>query len=210
MFRIILKQLREDAGYSQYSFADAFGVAQSTVGNWEAGTREPNFKTIQKLASFFNVSVDYLLGREGEMSDSDLMHVDNIFPIHRKRFPLLGEISCGHPIYAEEEHESYIEAGTDIHADFCLRAKGDSMIGARIMDGDIVFIKSSPIVENGSIAAVIIDDEATLKRVYYYPDQKVIRLQAENPAFKTMEFYGEELNSVRILGKAIAFPSDVL
>lgn len=63
MFQIRLKALREEAGFSQYSFADAFGVAQSTVGSWEAGKREPNFTTVQRLADFFNVSVDYLLGR---------------------------------------------------------------------------------------------------------------------------------------------------
>lgn len=210
MFSEKFKLKRKEIGLSQNEIAMKLHVSQQTVASWESGKRMPSHDIMRAISSFFNVSVDYLLGRDGESADSDIMHVDNIFPIYRKRFPLLGEISCGHPIYAEEEHESYIEAGTDIQADFCLRAKGDSMIGARIMDGDIVFIKSSPIVENGSIAAVIIDDEATLKRVYYYPDQKVIRLQAENPAFKTMEFYGEELNAVRILGKAIAFQSDVL
>ena len=84
------------------------------------------------------------------------------------------------------------------------------MIGARILDGDIVFIRKMPIVENGTIAAVIINDEATLKRVYYFPKEKRLRLQAENPAYKTIEYFGEELDTIRILGKAVAFQSDVL
>lgn len=63
MFRIRLKALREEAGYSQYTFADAFGCAQSTVGSWEAGRREPPFKTLIKIADFFGVTTDYLLGR---------------------------------------------------------------------------------------------------------------------------------------------------
>lgn len=85
---------------------------------------------------------------------------------------LLGEIACGEPIWADEDRESYVMADTDIKADFCLTAKGDSMINARIYDGDVVFIKQMPMVENGEIAAVIIDNEATLKRVYYYPEIK--------------------------------------
>lgn len=89
---------------------------------------------------------------------------DNISPIQLKRFPLLGEIACGEPIFADENKESFVMADMDIRADFCLRAKGDSMINARIYDGNLVFIKEMPMVDNGDIAAVIIDDEATLKR----------------------------------------------
>ncbi len=78
------------------------------------------------------------------------------------------------------------------------------------MDGDIVFIRKTPIVENGSIAAVIIGDEATLKRVYYYPQQKKLILNAENPRYEPLVYIGEELDRICILGKAVAFQSDVL
>lgn len=134
---------------------------------------------------------------------------DNLFRIETKKFPLLGNIACGEPIFADEEKELYVEAGANVHADFCLRAKGDSMTGARIQDGDIVFIKKQEMVDNGEIAAVLIEDEATLKRVYYDQENKILQLFAENPKFKTMRFSGEELNHVRILGKAIAFQSDI-
>ena len=84
------------------------------------------------------------------------------------------------------------------------------MINARIKDGDIVFIRSQPEVENGDIAAVIVNsEEATLKRVYYYAESFLLILRAENPAYKDLVFKNEELNQVRILGKAIAFQSDV-
>ena len=112
-------------------------------------------------------------------------------------------------MYCNEERESYVVVGTDIQADFCLKAKGDSMINARIMDGDIVFIRKQPAVENGDIAAVLIDDEVTLKRVYYYKEENMLRLYPENPAYKPFTYIGEELNRIRILGKAIAFQSDV-
>ena len=85
----------------------------------------------------------------------------------------------------------------------------DSMIGARIQDGDIVFIHKQEMVDDGEIAAVLIDDEATLKRVYYDQENGILQLFAENPQYKTMRFTGEELDHIRILGKAVAFQSDV-
>ena len=93
----------------------------------------------------------------------------------------------------------------NVHADFCLRCNGDSMVGARIKDGDVVFIRQQPEVENGEIAAVIIDDEATLKRVYLSADK--IILQPENPRYEPFVFVGEELSQIRIIGKAVAFIS---
>lgn len=206
MFRLKLKELRENKGLSQYTFADAFGVSQSTVGGWESGVRRPNVETMKRIAAFFDVTVAYLLDEEPKMPPSS---VANIFPITKKRFPLLGEIACGEPIFADENRESYVVSGTDMQADFCLRAKGDSMIGARIMDGDIVFIKEMPIVANGEIAAVIIGEEATLKRVYFYPEKAKLMLVAENPKYEPLMYEGAELNEVRILGKAVAFQSDV-
>ncbi|NBH27626.1 hypothetical protein D3Z60_18050 [Lachnospiraceae bacterium] len=137
--------------------------------------------------------------------------ITNIYPIELKRFPLLGEIACGLPIYANEDRESYIMAGTNIKADFCLKAKGDSMVNARILDGDIVFIKKQNIVENGEIAAVIVNNEseATLKRFFYYAEKSMVILKAENPTYEDMIFTYEELNNFHVLGKAIAFQSDV-
>ena len=123
---------------------------------------------------------------------------------------MLGEIACGKPIWANEERESYVQAGVNIKADFCLIARGDSMIGARIHDGDIVFCRSQNMVENGEIAAVIIGDEATLKRVYYYPDKQKLVLQAENPKYEPFVYVGSELDEINIIGKAIAFQSDVI
>lgn len=122
---------------------------------------------------------------------------------------MLGEIACGKPIFANEEHETYIDASADIKADFCLTAKGDSMIGARIHSGDVVFIKEQSIVDNGQIAAVIIDNDVTLKRWYFYPDKKKLILQAENPNYEPFVYIGEELNNIRCLGRAVSFMSNL-
>ena len=137
--------------------------------------------------------------------------ITNIFPIELKKFPLLGEIACGQPIFTNEDRESYILSGTDINADFCLKAKGDSMINARIHDGDVVFIQKQDMVENGEIAAVVVngDSEATLKRFYYYREKAMLILKPENPSYEDLIYSGEELEQVHVLGKAIAFQSDV-
>ena len=207
-----LKDLRNERKMNMRETAKALNIPYTTYVNYEKGTREPNSEMLITLANFFNVSVDYLLNRSNDRiaNDTDeLISYDNIFPIETHKIPLLGEIACGQPIFANEDRESYVEVGTDIRADFCLKAKGDSMINARILDGDIVFIRQQPMVENGEIAAVIIDDDATLKRVYYYKEDGKLILQAENPSFAPLVFIGEELNHIRILGKAVAFQSDV-
>lgn len=171
------------------------------------GKSTPNAIKLQKIADYFNVSVDYLM--TGTKPSPPIL--SNIYQIELKRFPLLGEIACGEPKYTNEDRESYVMAGTNIQADFCLRASGDSMIGARILDGDIVFIKKQDIVENGEIAAVVVnnDSEATLKRFFYYKEKSLLILKAENPAYEDLIFTKEELNEVHVLGKAIAFQSDV-
>ena len=149
----------------------------------------------------YRVSPDYLLGIDAR--------IEGVRPIKFKRFRMLGEIACGEPIFANEDHETYIDASADIKADFCLTAKGDSMTGARIFDGDVVFIKEQSIVENGQIAAVVIGEEVTLKRWYYYPNQKKLVLQAENPRYEPFVFIGEELNNIRCLGRAVSFMSNL-
>ena len=130
-------------------------------------------------------------------------------PLSLKKLPILGEIACGEPIYAEEEHESFAAVDSKLDADFCLRAHGDSMTGARIYDGDIVFIRSQSSVDNGEIAAVIINDEATLKRVYYYPEEEKLVLSPENPKYAPLLYVKEELEGIKIIGKAVAFQSVV-
>lgn len=127
--------------------------------------------------------------------------------VNVKVFPLAGKAACGEPIIINPEYQSYVMTDVDIKADICILAHGDSMINARILDGDVVFIKQCPIVDNGEIAAVIIDDTITLKRVYYDRAANRITLVAENPAYAPFVYQGEELEHIRILGKAVCFQS---
>ena len=118
----------------------------------------------------------------------------------RDRIPRVGQIACGTPILAEENVEAYDEVPSDWHADFTLLCQGDSM-EPKIKDGDVVAIHSQPMVENGEDAAVLIDGEATLKRVFLFDDH--IELRAENPTFPTILRIGEDMNTITIEGKAV-------
>lgn len=197
-----IKMLREEQGLTLEQVGDAVGVGKSTVRKWENGIiANMRRDKIAALAKALHTTPAYLMGWKDELE------VDNLYRIETRKFPLLGNIACGEPIFADEEREVYVCSDSSIDADFCLRAKGDSMIGARIYDGDIVFIHQQEMVEDGEIAAVLIGDEATLKRVHYNKEQNELLLFAENPMYKTMRFCDEELDQIRILGKAVAFQS---
>ena len=197
---------RKETGVPVEKIAEALGVSIATVYRYENGEIEklPG-NTLEPLARILDTTPAALMG----WTENQEPKISNIFQIETKKFPLLGEVSCGQPIYASEDFESYVEAGADIVADFCLRCKGDSMINARILDGDIVFIRKQSTVNNGEIAVVVIEDEATLKRVFYYPDKSKLVLQAENPTYEPFIYVGEEIDHILILGKAVAFQSDV-
>ena len=200
MFRIRLKELRENAGLSQYKFADKFGVAQSTVGSWEAGKREPNFDTMQRLADFFNVSIDYLLGRQATM-DSPTPSVPG-----SKWIPVLGAVAAGVPIEAIEDIEDYEEISPEMAASgdyFALRIKGDSM-EPRIHTGDVVIVRRQCNCETGDMAVVLVNgDEATVKRIKKRPEG--LMLIPNNPAYEPMFYSAEEVQKlpVQILGKVV-------
>lgn len=200
-----LKALRKDKKITQEQLAAMINVERSTVGKYETGVM-PSMDVLQRIASFFDVSVDYLIGRTNK--DTSLTP-ENILPLKTKKVPLLGSIACGEPIFANEEHGEFVLTSDNIDADFCLRADGESMIGARIYDGDIVFIRKQETVDNGQIAAVLIGDKATLKRVYYYPEDSKLLLLPENSSCEPQVYIGTQLEEVRILGRAVAFQSVV-
>lgn len=208
-----IRNRREELGLSQDELGKRLGYkSRSSINKIELDQRNLTQSKIKAIAEALETTLAYIMGwdePDQKLDKENLKFFDNLFPIETKKFPLIGNIACGKPILADEQFEAYIEAGANIKADFCLRAKGDSMIGARIYDGDIVFIRKQEMVDDGEIAAVLIDDEATLKRVYYDQESNVIQLFAENPQYKTMRFAGEELDHIRILGKAVALQTDI-
>lgn len=198
LFSDTLKKLRKEKGLTQEQLADALKISKSAISMYENGNREPNFETEELIADFFNVNISILRGK------SSYNIPDGFLPLPKtKEVPLLGTIACGEPILATENIEMYIKVDESIPADFALKCKGDSMINARIFDGDIVYIRQQPDVEDGEIAAVLIGDEATLKKVHKYPNKIV--LSACNPMYDDYIYTNEQLDDIRILGKAVAF-----
>ena len=189
--------------------SDRSGVNKASISQYVNGTHAPSNISAGKMASVLGVSPVWLMGFDVPMFDNLLPNYSNIASISTQSLPVLGKIACGTPKFMDEDRSFYVKDGTSIKADFVLIASGDSMVNARINDGDLVFIHQQPVVENGDIAAVAIGDDATLKRIYYYQDKSLMILKAENPKYEDMIYSGEELEDVRILGKAVAFQSDV-
>lgn len=197
-----LSQLRQEKGLNMREAARQLGMPYTTYVNYEKGTREPNLETLISLAKFYGTSIDYLLCKSDSPPGRDIPPGFEPMP-KMKKVPLIGAIACGDPITAMENREGEIDVPEDISCDFALRCKGNSMIGAGIHDGDAVYIRIQPEVENGQIAAVRIGDEATLKRVYLHTDY--IELRPENPDYESIIRRREEMNDVHIEGKAVGY-----
>ena len=203
------------SGLSYGELSKRTNIPKSALQRYATGeTEKVPIDRIKLIAQATHVSDIYLMGWDDIVNNDD-EHVDdknifdysNILPIKTKKVPLLGKIACGQPIFAEESHGEYVSLDDGVNADFALVCKGDSMVGARIYDGDIVFIRDQSIVDNGEIAAVIIDEEVTLKRVYYYREDNKLILSPENTKYAPLVYVNEELDQIRILGKAVAFQS---
>lgn len=184
-------RIAKSKGLTPYKISKGTGVSCATLTSWKNGSYTPKLDKLKLIADFLQVDIKDITEGNGE-----------------NRLPILGAIACGSPVFAEENIEGYASPCYGISADFCLFAKGDSMIGARIYEGDLVFIRKQPRVENGEIAAVLIEDTATLKRVYLYPEEEKLVLAPENPKYKPLVFVGQELLNIQILGKAVAFQSE--
>ncbi len=204
-------------------------LKKSSLNQYISGHAEPGKERLKILSLALDVSEMWLLGYdapiERELSEEDNMVLRPSFhrkkpikdiivskeralpyirPIARKRLPMLGNVACGEPTFADEQHDAYVDAVDGVDADFCLTAKGDSMINARIFDGDILFVKQQESVDDGEIAVVLIEDETTVKRVYYDKENNVLTLMPENPTHKPMRFEGAKLDQIRILGKVVS------
>lgn len=208
-----IKERRKSLGLSVDDIAERLGKNRATVYRYESDDIENLPSTVlEPLAKALKTTPAHLMGWSEDTTTStvpfDVFSVPSVEPIKTYKVPLLGTIAAGVPILAEENFDGFAELTEGIRADFALRVSGDSMIGARIYDGDIVFIRQQPDVENGEIAAVLLEDEATLKRVYHQENGLI--LQAENPAYRPIIVNEKTYIECRIMGKAVAFLSDVI
>lgn len=215
-----IKKYRNDHDLSQRAFAVMCGLSNGYISMLEKNQNPrtklpvvPSVPALKAIATAMGLTLDDLLNISDDMdvniSENDKFP-DNVLPLPKTtKKPRLGTIACGKPILAIEEAEQWDSVPDGIDCDFTLECAGDSMINARIFPGDIVYIKSQPMVGNGEIAAVLIGDEATLKKVYYSKESDRIVLQACNPLYSDMVYIGSDLEQIKILGKAVAFLSKV-
>ena len=200
-----IKEQRLKRGLTLLQVADFLGVKEATAQRYESGEiKNIKHETIVQLAELFHTTPAYLMGWEDD--NADVFSIPNIEPPPKTyQVPRVGTIACGTPITAIQNIDTYDDVPDYIHCDFTLLCKGDSMIDARINDGDVVYIKQQSDVDSGEIAAVLIDNEATLKRVYKKTNRIILR--AANIKYDDLEYEDEQLNEIRILGRVVGFTS---
>lgn len=182
-------------GKTQKEICKDLGFKEMTFSDWVNAKTYPRIDKIEKMANYFHV-------QKADLVEEKRKPLKNIVPIEKRMVPIIGQIAAGKPILADEHIEAFLPCDTGVHADFGLVVSGDSMIGADIHDGDVVFIRSQPIVDDGQIAAVRIDDDATLKRFYKNPDG--CTLVSMNPKYPPMVFNSGNCDSIQIIGLAVA------
>ena len=201
----MLTYLRKRKGLSQQELANTLKISRSAIGMYETGKREPDLETLEVFADFYNVDMNTLTGKAPVKKQTNKLP-DTSVPVdfsHLKRIPILGRIAAGAPIYAEENIEGYTFTDLNGGAEyFALRVRGDSMNAVRIYDGDLVIVRKQDIVENGEIAAVLIEQEATLKRFSRSGDIVTLMPQSTNPEHKPL-VYNLKDTSVKILGLVV-------
>ena len=196
-----LLESMKDNNDTTYSLAEYLHLSPSAISRYTTGNMAPKIPTVHSIANKYGVRGGWLMGIEGVPKYLEAKEAT-------KGIPILGVIAAGLPILAQENIEGYEYVPSDMDVDFCLRIQGDSMIGAHIFDGALVFIRRQQDVEAGEIVAVLIDEEsATLKRVYKINGTVVLR--SENPNFPDQIYTKKDMKNVRILGKAIRYISEV-
>lgn len=197
-------QKKSELNLSYQDMSEKTGLSKSTLQRYITGDiRNLGLDKLEILAKALDVTPSYLMGWEDENKDPILENIPGIItPVQMKRIPILGTIACGDPIFAQENYDGYFMIDKNLpEADFILRAKGDSMIEAHIFDGDLVFLRKTSDVDDGQIAAVLIDDEATLKRVSR--DKDTVILQPCNKNYKPIIVQGNDNKQVLILGEMV-------
>ena len=217
----LVRAYRDEHNMNMQDFADQCGLSKAYISVLERNINPstgkppiPSLETIRSIAKTIHMDFnDVILALDDDQVVS--LEVSRPLPPNMtvlpkmREWPVLGATACGKPLHRELLDETVL-APDDIKADVVFRCVGDSMINARIFDGDAVFIRTQPEVESGQIAVVRIGDEYTLKRVYVHDDY--VELRAENPTHKAIVLRGDDLrdDNFEVVGLAVAFLSSLL
>ena len=197
-FRRQLSKLLEENNVTQSELASRLNVTNSAVNNWLLGNNMPRMDKIDKIASIFNIPRSILIG-DSEKTDAYSSY--GLLPVTKRKIPVLGNVHCGTPKYADQEYMDLVD--TDVNADFALIAEGDSMIDVGIQDKDLVFVRRKSIVDNGKIAVVLIGEEAAIKRVHKTGDTLI--LSPANQNYEPLIFDSSSEEDIKILGEVVAY-----
>lgn len=196
-----IKMLRTEHGQSQEQLADILSISRSTLANYETNRRIPDRAILEAVADYYNVDMDFIYGRTDTRNAYQMEKNSPIALSRAKTIPIIGDVACGSPIYHPGDGDEMVTVYDFDQADCAVRARGDSM-EPLIQDGDLVMIHSQPMVDDGQIAAVVVDNEVTLKRVYYEPGRLLI-LSALNSDYAPITISGPDIDQTRIIGRAI-------
>jgi repressor LexA len=202
-----IQEIRTQRGMTQEALAERINISKSSISEWEACKRVPRMETLRKIADALGVDVWEIIG----FNDVEFTPVkdgvplpSNVRPIsalHHQRVPLIGSVAAGEPIYDPEELGVYVDSPVD--ADAAITIRGDSMIPT-YQDGDMVYIKCRPEVPEGAVAVVFLDNEATLKHVYFR--KTGLTLISDNPSHPPIMAEFEDYDgNVRIFGVPVGY-----
>jgi lexA repressor len=213
-----LKFLREKKGYTQEELSKKLGLTRQSISNYEKNKRTPDFETLEVIADFFNVDLDYLYGRTNiQNKEKWLKRCDNVINISDLQYdifkiekgiiiPVLGEVAAGQPIFIEENYNSTEEISENLASTgnfFGLKIHGDSM-SPRIKEGDIVIVRKQDYADSGDIVIVLINgDSATCKKLMKHDNG--ITLISFNSSYEPIYFSNQDIidKPISILGKVV-------
>ena len=200
IFKDNLTRYMRARGVDQSYIVSQLGLTASTVSDWVHGKKYPRVDAMQRLADLLGVSM-------AELTTADAPSVTRplpagLSPVRKRRIPMIGHVAAGVPIMAEREYEEYEDDTYGISCDYVLRVEGDSM-EPRIIDGDVVYVREQPDVDDGQIAVVGVDDSVTLKVVYHI--QNGLQLISLNPKYKPMIYNRDNTDYLAIIGLAVAY-----
>lgn len=200
-----LKYLREEQGLSQAEFANKIGLSQQSISLYEKEDRKPSQEVLECLADFFNVSIDYLLGKSN-------IRKQIVYDDVPTKIPVVGKISAGLPILATENIEAYeyapriyIKEGFEY---FYLRVNGDSM-NLKFNDGDLLLVQKQDNLENDEIGVILVDGmDATVKK-YKYENGLVILSPMSTNTDHIVQIYNPKDINIKIIGKVVSYQGKV-
>ncbi len=199
-FKNIIRELRKSSGYTQHELAAHLGITRSRLAMYESGSREPDFETLELIADFFNVDIDYLMGRTNKTT---VLPQSFRSPYGSYRIPVVATVACGLPLFSESNIDGYIDWDKDTDSVFAVHTKGDSM-EPKIGDGYLVIVDKEAAWEDGDIVVVTVNgNDGCCKRIKKYKDS--IALLSLNPAYEPLVFTDQEVQSLPVVvqGKVI-------